>query len=152
MQLQPTLQVALCGPDSYLPRDLCGRTETEPSPPDSHVRAHMAPQCCPPAIWVPSMSPAQDHNWAFTAIVIWRSLGQNNFLRTSPCRSSPCRTATLVHYQLRTNLQPRCEMEKRAPVIPETVHRSFPLHRSYETNPVSATPMTKDDTIAEFTI
>lgn len=91
--------------------------ETEPIPPDSHVRARMAPWRCLPAIWAQSMHPAQGHNWAFTTVVVWRSLVQNNFLCTSLCGQSPCRTATLVHYQLLTNLEARCEMEKKGPLL-----------------------------------
>lgn len=119
--------------------------ETEPIPPDSHARARMAPRCCLPAIWAQSMHPAQGHNWAFTAVVVWRSLAQNNFLCTSLCRHSPCRTATLVHYQLWPNLEVRCEMEKRASVVSEAAHRSFLFHQSFEPNPVSLTPPTKYD-------
>lgn len=142
--------MAQCGSDSHLPRSLCGRMETERSPAVSHFRARMAPWRCPPAIWAQSTHPAQGHNWTLTTMVVWRSLGQNDFLCTSLCRHAPCRTATLVRYQLWANLEPKCEMEKRSPVVPETAHRSFLFHQGFEPNPVSATPPTKDNAVSEF--
>uniref|UniRef100_A0A8V5FUI0 Uncharacterized protein n=1 Tax=Melopsittacus undulatus TaxID=13146 RepID=A0A8V5FUI0_MELUD len=55
----------------------------------------MARHCCLPAIWAPYMHPAQGHDWAFTTMVVWRSLEENNFLCTSLCSHSPLVLAVL---------------------------------------------------------
>lgn len=104
----------------------------------------------PCSLWAQSMHPAQGHNWPFTTVVVWRSLEQNNFLWTSLCAQSPCRTATLVHYRLLTNLEARCEMEKRASVVSAATHRSFLCCQSFEANTESLTPPTKYDNIDKF--
>lgn len=95
-------------------------------------------------------APSSGSRLVFTTTAVWRSLGQNNFLCSSLCRCSSGRTAALGHYQLWTNLGPRCEMEKTAPIISEAAHRSFLFHQGFEPNPIPDTPTTKDNTVAEF--